>query len=97
LYLYHYFTFNQRYGEEGLKDGGGEGFTDASSLFEQLFGGGMFGGFGSGGVRKNKKGDDVVHHISCTLEDLYLGKTKKLQVTRQIVCPTCRGLFIYVF
>ena len=37
-----------KYGEEGLKDGGmGGGFHDAGSIFEQFFGGG-FGGTGRG-------------------------------------------------
>jgi DnaJ family protein A protein 2 len=82
-----------RYGEEGLKEGGADHFTNASSLFEQLFGGLGFG-FGGGGRSANRKGEDVVHHLRLNLEDLYTGITKKLAVTRQIVCPECDVYFI---
>jgi DnaJ-class molecular chaperone len=74
-----------RYGEDGLKEGGADSFTNASSLFEQIF-----GGFGFGGRSEaNRKGEDLVHHLQLSLEDLYTGITKKLAVTKQIVCPEC--------
>jgi DnaJ-class molecular chaperone len=30
------------------------------------------------------KGEDVVHQITCTLEDLYNGKTRKLAINRKV-------------
>ena len=30
-----------------------------------------------------RKGEDVVHQINCTLEDLYNGKTRKLAINRK--------------
>ncbi|KAK2960920.1 putative Chaperone protein DnaJ [Blattamonas nauphoetae] len=77
-----------KHGEDGLKEGGGMEFHDAGGLFEELFGGGFFGG---GGRRGPRKADDVVHHLQMSLEDLYTGKTKKLALSRQIVCPDCSG------
>jgi DnaJ family protein A protein 2 len=89
-------TYDQ-YGEDGLKN---SGFNpgDASSLFEHLFNGG-FGGFGGfpfgAGGRKRKsgpvRGKDVVHPLTVSLEDLYKGVSKKLKITRNIVCKTCTG------
>ncbi|KAK2952928.1 putative Chaperone protein DnaJ [Blattamonas nauphoetae] len=76
-----------KYGEEGLKEGGGMQFHDAGNLFEELFGG-IFGG---GGRRGPRKADDVVHHLQLPLEDIYTGKTKKLALSRQVVCPDCSG------
>ena len=60
-------------------------------LFSQLFGGGGFFGGGGGrpqGVRKTK---DLVHRVQVSLEDLYKGKTTKLSLTRDILCPKCHG------
>lgn len=67
-YVYIYIAC--RYGEEGLKEGGGVHFTDGFSLFETLFGGGL-----GGRDRGPKKADDITHHLKLSLEDLYAGKT----------------------
>jgi len=83
-----------RYGEEGVKQGGG-GFSDPSSIFEQFFGGG-FGGFGGGGHghggrRGPQRGEDIVFPLQVTLKDLYNGCTKKLKVNKQVICAKCEG------
>jgi DnaJ homolog subfamily A member 2 len=83
------------YGEEGLQgaDGegpGGGGHMDPSDLFAQLFGGGGGGGRGGrgGGPRK---GEDIVHALPVTLEQLYTGRTAKLAITRDVTCADCQG------
>jgi DnaJ family protein A protein 2 len=60
-------------------------------LFSQLFGGG--GGFFGGGGRDRgpRKSKDLVHRINVSLEDLYKGKTTKLALTRNVICPKCDG------
>jgi DnaJ family protein A protein 2 len=84
-----------RFGEEGLKGGGMGGFadfTDPSDLFSQFFGGGMFGGMG--GTRRPtgpQKGQDVMHALKVSLEELYNGATKKIRVTRTRNCADCKG------
>ncbi|XP_038069976.1 dnaJ homolog subfamily A member 2-like [Patiria miniata] len=81
-----------RYGMEGLKEGGGEGggFDD---IFSHLFGGGLFGGGFGGGRRPRKmKGEDTVHRLGVSLEDLYNGKTSKLQLSKNVICAGCKGL-----
>jgi DnaJ family protein A protein 2 len=80
-----------RFGEEGLEDGGG----DASDIFAQMFGGG-----GGGGCRKQRqKTKDVNQPLKVTLEQLYNGQTKKMAITRKVIdkkagvqeCGECGG------
>lgn len=72
------------YGEEGLRDGGGP--ADAHDLFSAMFGGG-----GPHSHRGPRKGDNVVHSLRVTLEDLYKGKMSKLAIIRNRVCKSCKG------
>ena len=61
-------------------------------LFSQLFGGGGF--FGGGGGSRNqgpRRSKDLVHRVHVSLEDLYKGKTTKLALTRNVICPKCDG------
>lgn len=83
-----------QYGEEGLENGGMGGGSSASDIFSMFFGG---GGKQRGGI---KKGEDFVHQIEVSLEDLYNGKTKKLAITRKVPkdpdakprqCEECNG------
>ncbi|KAK0410663.1 hypothetical protein QR680_005260 [Steinernema hermaphroditum] len=84
------------HGLEGMN--GGEGFSGAD-LFSNLFGGGggghpfasFFGGGGGGGRPRRRKGQDTVHALKISLEEAYKGKTSKLQLSKKIVCDTCKG------
>lgn len=62
-------------------------------LFSQLFGGGggFFGGGGGGRQQGPRRTKDLVHRVHVTLEDLYKGKTTKLALTRNVICPKCKG------
>lgn len=78
-----------KYGEEALQGGG---HTDATSIFEQMFGGGIFGDvFGESKRRGPQKGDDIQFNLGVTLKDLYNGVTKKLKVRKRVVCDKCEG------
>lgn len=81
-----------QYGEDALKEGmGGAGPShNPFDIFESFFGGGSFGG-GSSRGRRRKQGEDVVHTLKVSLEDLYNGTTKKLSLSRNILCPKCKG------
>jgi len=79
-----------QYGEEGLKEGGFHA-SDASSIFEQFFGAGFGFGGGGGGPRRPRKGDDIGYQLPVTLKDLYCGKTAKIKLSRNVVCPGCHG------
>ncbi|PWN44435.1 putative YDJ1-mitochondrial and ER import protein [Ceraceosorus guamensis] len=83
-----------RFGEAGLGEGGGMGGMDPQDLFSQLFGGGGGGFFGGGGSRRPqgpRKGKDLVHRIKVSLEELYVGKTTKLALQKQVICGKCEG------
>lgn len=75
-----------KHGEEGLEDGGrGHGPTDIFDLFT-----GMQSGRCRGGSRK-RKGEDVQFPLVLDLKDLYTGTTKKLRLTKTVICKGCSG------
>ncbi|CAN1251798.1 Chaperone protein dnaJ 2 [Linum perenne] len=84
-----------QYGEDALKEGmgGGGGGHNPFDIFESFFGGG-FGGGGSSRGRRQRRGEDVVHPLKVSLEDLYLGTTKKLKGSKSgasMKCSGCQG------
>ncbi|OQR92736.1 hypothetical protein ACHHYP_03304, partial [Achlya hypogyna] len=72
-----------KYGEEGLQQGGGP--SAGADIFSQMFGGGMRQ------QRGPPRGEDLTHPLKVSLEDLYNGKTVKLAVNRDVVCGGCSG------
>uniref|UniRef100_A0A7E4VEL5 Chaperone protein dnaJ n=1 Tax=Panagrellus redivivus TaxID=6233 RepID=A0A7E4VEL5_PANRE len=86
-------------GLDGLEGGGGSGMGD--DLFDMFHGGGggglfgnFFGGGGHGhgrGRRGPRKGQATAQPLNVTLEDLYKGKTSKMQLTKKVICKTCKG------
>ncbi|KAF2322547.1 hypothetical protein GH714_018783 [Hevea brasiliensis] len=80
------------YGEDALKEGmgGGGGGHNPFDIFESFFGGSPFGG-GSSRGRRQRRGEDVVHPLKVSLEDLYLGTAKKLSLSRNVICSKCKG------
>lgn len=86
------------YGEDALKEGMGGGGSSSESpfdIFEQFFGGGggFGGGFGGGGSSRTRKkqGEDVKQVLKVSLEEVYNGITKKLSLSRNILCKKCKG------
>ncbi|VDK37134.1 unnamed protein product [Taenia asiatica] len=74
-------------GEQALKEGGGGDFTfhNPFDIFDMFFGGGPRS-------RGPPRGRDTVHPLAVTLEELYNGSTRKLYVTRSVMCPKCGGI-----
>ncbi|XP_067943668.1 dnaJ homolog subfamily A member 1-like [Watersipora subatra] len=73
-------------GEQAIKEGmsGGGGFHNPTDIFDMFFGGG----------RRNQgppRGKDIVHQIKVTLEEMYVGTTKKLSLMKKILCAPCKG------
>ena len=63
-----------------------------ASGFEDIFS--MFGMGGRGGGQRErgpKKGKSVMHPVKANLEDLFHGKTSKVAVSRDRICPKCDG------
>jgi DnaJ family protein A protein 2 len=74
---------------------------DPADLFAQFFGaaGGpnMFGfdfGPAASGPRRGK--DSVISH-DVTLEDLYTGKSVKMNMSKEAVCAPCKGYVLFCF
>ncbi|KAA0186478.1 heat shock protein 40 [Hyalella azteca] len=76
-------------GEQALKEGGGGGgggFSSPMDIFDMFFGGG-------GGRRsRERKGKDVIHQMSVTLEELYKGTVRKLALQKHVICSKCKGV-----
>ena len=82
-----------RYGKDGLKNGGYSGFSGAD--FSDLFGD-FFGGFSTGSSRgrtqkKAAKGSDIVYSIKVPFADAVKGSTYDLNIKHDAECPTCHG------
>jgi len=76
-----------RFGKEGMNGGGG---IDPFDIFGSFFG--MGGSSAAGGrPRGPQRTKDMITPINITLEDIYNGKTKKMKVSRNVVCNTCGG------
>ncbi|CAJ0961492.1 unnamed protein product, partial [Mesorhabditis belari] len=73
-----------QHGEEGLQGGGGG--HNPMDIFNMFFGG---GGRSRGMAPKVRP---TVHNLPCTLAQLYNGCTRKLKITRNILCAGCAGL-----
>nr|CAI5868482.1 unnamed protein product [Callosobruchus analis] len=84
-------------GEQALKEGGvGGGFSSPMDLFDMFFS----GGFGEvirlefvvgRARRRERRGKDVVHQMTITLEELYKGSVRKLAVQKNVICDKCEG------
>lgn len=77
-------------GEQAIKKGGGGGgggFHSPMDLFEMFFNSGM-----GGRSKRERRGKDLVHQLSVTLEELYSGTTRKLALQKNIICDQCEGI-----
>ena len=77
-------------GEEAIKEGGaGGGFGSPMDIFDMFFGGG-------GKMQRERRGKNVVHQLTVTLEDLYNGATRKLALQKNVICDKCEGMSAFV-
>ena len=74
-------------GEQAIKEGGSgsPSFSSPMDIFDMFFGGG-------GRMTRERRGKNVVHQLSVTLEDLYNGITKKLALQKNVICEKCEGI-----
>uniref|UniRef100_H3A525 DnaJ heat shock protein family (Hsp40) member A1 n=1 Tax=Latimeria chalumnae TaxID=7897 RepID=H3A525_LATCH len=75
-----------RGGEQAIKEGGAgsSGFGSPMDIFDMFFGGG-------GRMQRERRGKNVVHQLSVSLEDLYNGATRKLSLQKNVICEKCEG------
>lgn len=83
------------YGEEGLTargvHHGFRGFEDIFSNFADIFGDAGFS-FGGGRQRPRvRKGRDLSHELTVTLEEVAKGSVRKIKVRKPAPCPECGG------
>ena len=70
--------------DEVFSNFGAGGFE---SIFESLFGrGGSFGGFSS-----RQRGQDLLHEVSISLDDVLRGKKLEIDIKKNIDCKDCNG------
>ncbi|KAF8907328.1 hypothetical protein CPB84DRAFT_1768933 [Gymnopilus junonius] len=79
------------HGMEGLSGPGSGGHgMEAEEIFAQFFGRQMFG-FDFGPDARRGKGEDSIIPHEVTLEDLYNGKSIKMNMEKEVVCAVCKG------
>ena len=77
--------------------GGPQNGPDMGDIFAQFFGGGPGAAFSfdfdnaRGPFRKRSKGEDTVIPYEVTLEELYNGKTVKVNMEKEVECGVCKG------
>lgn len=93
-----------QFGHDGYQNmnyggGGGAGHMNMDDIFKNfgdIFGGMDFGDIFGGGAQKRKKtgptpqrGHDVIHDISITLQEAYLGTKKEVSYYHAFACTEC--------
>lgn len=73
-----------RGGENAIKEGGSQGGGMPTDIFDMFFGGGRQ-------QQRERRGKDMVHQLSVSLKDLYVGKVSKLAVQKNVICSGCDG------
>uniref|UniRef100_A0A8C6CHJ5 J domain-containing protein n=1 Tax=Moschus moschiferus TaxID=68415 RepID=A0A8C6CHJ5_MOSMO len=76
-------------GEQAIKEGGAViSFGSPMDIFDMFFGAG-------GRMQRERRGKNLVHQLTITLEDLYNGSTRKLKrklaLQKNVICDKCEG------
>ncbi|WP_300365668.1 molecular chaperone DnaJ [Brachyspira sp.] len=67
--------------------GGGGGFGDLDDIFSSFFG----GGFSGRGSRSQRRGNDIRHDVTLSLEDAVFGKKMEIKLDKNDTCDACNG------
>ncbi|XP_077286234.1 dnaJ homolog subfamily A member 2-like [Arctopsyche grandis] len=87
--------FYNMHGVKGMQEGGYDENFMSGNLFSHIFGGGSIfgmGGMRGPGMRQRQRGEDTIHPLQVSLEDMYNGKTSKLELSKNVICKTCKGI-----
>ncbi len=74
------FDFSQMFGGSG-------GFGDLDDIFSSFFG----GGFSSRSSRGQRRGNDLRHDVTLSLEDAVFGKKMEIKLDKKDICDACHG------
>ena len=89
------FTQGASQGGFGGGFGGFGGFNaediDLSSIFGDLFGGGMFGGGSRRNANRPRKGEDSLVRVNLTFEEAVFGCKKTIDIDLDAECDECNG------
>ena len=89
------FTQGASQGGFGGGFGGFGGFNaediDLSSIFGDLFGGGMFGGGSRRNANRPRKGEDSLVRVSLTFDEAVFGCKKTIEIDLDTECEECNG------
>ncbi|WP_072680220.1 molecular chaperone DnaJ [Arcobacter sp. LA11] len=90
-----------RYGKAGLEGHGqgggfsGGGFDDLGSIFEEMFSGSGFGGFGGNSRRRERKSYnynlDIAIEIEVEFNEAIFGCKKEIKYPHKSACKDCKG------
>lgn len=84
-----------RYGHEGLRGMGQQGFDDINDIFSHfsdIFQGFGFGdSFGGGRSSRPQRGADLEVKLKLTIQEIAEGVTKKIKLRKNKECETCGG------
>lgn len=88
-----------QYGHEGLRGAGMHdfshmGFDDIFSMFDDVFGGGIFGGRTQRrgrGQQRASRGYDIETQLEITLREVLTGIEKEIEFKRKDLCDHCNG------
>ena len=67
--------------------GGSGGFGDLDDIFSSFFG----GGFSGRGSRSQRRGNDIRHDVTLSLEDAVFGKKMEIKLDKNDTCDVCHG------
>ena len=63
------------------------GFGDLDDIFSSFFG----GGFSGRGSRSQRRGNDIRHDVTLSLEDAVFGKKMEIKLDKNDTCDVCHG------
>ncbi|PTY40154.1 molecular chaperone DnaJ [Brachyspira hampsonii] len=66
---------------------GGGGFGDLDDIFSSFFG----GGFSGRSSRSQRRGNDIRHDVTLSLEDAVFGKKMEIKLDKNDTCDVCHG------
>lgn len=80
----------ERYDRYGDADAGAQFHGDIFDIFQSVFGGGAFGGFGGQAVR-GQQGEHLEASVTITLEQARTGAEIQVDLDRMLACDRCDG------